>query len=105
MTSCPKCATANPDGATRCRACQTTIPIKLGSASERLYERAGLPPARTSVKCPRCQTTNPYTRFKCRECGVSLTQSKRPGLFDRASTYLVLGTVLLLAIFFALRGA
>lgn len=104
MASCPKCATMNFEGATRCRACNAVIPIKLGSASEHQYERAGLQPTHTGLKCPHCGATNPYTRFKCRQCGVSLTQHKRPGLFDQAWTYLALGAVLLIVMFVALRG-
>ena len=105
MTSCPKCESQNLEGATRCRVCNAMIPIKLGSTSEHLYERAGLQPARTELKCPRCGAVNPYSRFKCQRCGVSLTQYQRPGLFDQAWIYVVLGALLLIVMFVAFRGA
>lgn len=105
MASCPKCASENLEGATRCRVCNAMIPIKLGSVAEHVYERNGLHAARVGLKCARCGATNPYTRFKCQQCGVSLTQYRRPGIFDQAWTYLVLGALLLVVMFAVMRGA
>jgi ribosomal protein L40E len=104
MASCPKCESVNLEGATRCRVCNAMIPIKLGSAAEHVYERSGIHPARVGLKCARCGAMNPYTRFKCQQCGVSLTQYRRPGLFDQAWTYLALGALLLVVMFVVFRG-
>lgn len=105
MASCPKCATENLEGATRCRVCNAMIPIRMGSVAEHLYERGGLQPVRLGLKCARCGALNPYSRFRCQQCGVSLTQYQRPGLFDQAWTYLVLGAALLITLFVAFRGS
>jgi len=104
MSSCPKCKTLNDEAATRCRACNAVMPVRLGTASATLYEREGLQAGLTALTCRRCGATNPYTRFKCEKCGVSLTQYKPPSLLDRAWIFVGLGLLAALLLTLLLRA-
>lgn len=105
MTTCPKCKAANPDDVNRCQSCNAMLPIKLGSASQELFEREGLRPTHTGMRCPQCQAVNPYTRIKCERCGSPLIQQERRGGLLQAWPYLAIGVVVLLVVFLVLRGA
>lgn len=104
MSSCPKCKTLNDVAATRCRACNALLPVRVGTKAEALYERHGLQASLTELKCPRCGALNAYTRFKCEKCGVSLTQYKPPSLLDRAWVYVGLGLLAVLLVTMAARA-
>jgi len=103
MTTCPKCGAANPDTVNRCGSCKAMLPIKMGTASEELYERSGLRATHVGMKCPHCQADNPYTRTKCHQCGGLLAAEKRRGNPYAMWLYLGIGVVVLIVVFMVLK--
>jgi len=105
MTTCPKCGAGNPDNVNRCSACQAMLPIKLGTASEELYERSGLRPTHVNMHCPHCGAENPYTRVRCHQCDGLLAPVKRRGNPYQRWLYLAVGVVVLVVVFVVLKKA
>ena len=103
MTTCPKCGAANPDTVTRCTACKAILPVKLGTASQELYERSGLRATHVQMRCPHCAAENPYTRTRCQQCGGLLTKKQRHETPYRKWLYLAIGAVVLIVLFVATR--
>ena len=79
------------------------LPIKLGTASEELYERSGLRPTHVAMRCPHCKAENPYTRTRCQQCGGLLAAEKRGGNPYQKWLYLAIGAVVLVVVFVMLK--
>jgi predicted nucleic acid-binding Zn ribbon protein len=81
------------------------LPIKMGTASEELYERSGLRPTHVGMKCPHCGADNPYTRTRCGQCDGLLAAAKARGNPYQMWIYLGAGVIVLVVLFMLLgRG-
>jgi hypothetical protein len=106
MATCPKCNTINEEGMTRCAACKSILPVKIGSKSATRWERVRRLPDLVGTKCPSCGAPNAYTRLRCRACNSSLTKAESRSGLGKLWIYAGIGVVILATILtFVLRHA